>query len=398
MANRTVNINILNGGLGQLGVSEDNVFGLVLQSAVAPSGLALLTPTQITSLQDAEDLGITAAFDTANTVTCYRVLAEFYAEAGSGTPLWIMFTAQTVTLTVVFDVANEATYFGKLQAASGGKCRIMSMVRSFAGGYSATTTAGVDADVLTAMTKAQALVEEFRGRHMPFAVIMPGHYYQDDVSALQDISTATNRWVAGLIGSTATGAGCAIGILLGRLASIAVDKQPGRVKDGALTVTAAYLNTTAISLSTKGKTAGIETKGWITFDVYQGKSGFFFTNDWTATARTDDFDRLARVRIIQKVERIVYSVYLNEILDDIALDPSTGKMSTNAAKFYQQIIQRAIDDSLTAEGEISGLQVQVDPEQNVLSTGEVCVDVRLVPDAYANQFKINLGYNNPANQ
>jgi len=397
MANRTVSINILNGQLGQLGVSEDNVFGLVLQSAVAPSGLALLTPLQITSLQDAVDVGITAAFDTANTVICYKVLAEFYAEAGSGTPLWIMFTAQTVTLTVAFDVANELTYFGKLQTAAGGKIRIMSMVRSFAGGYSATTTDGVDDDVLTAMTKAQALVEEFRTRHQPFAVVMPGHYYQDNESSLKDISTYTNKWVAGMIGDTATGSGVAIGVLMGRLAKIPVDRQPGRVKDGALAITAAYLNTTAINLSeSNGAVRSIETKGLITFTNYVNKSGFFFTNDWTATARTDDFDRLARVRIIQKAERIVYDVYLNEILDDVKLDPDTGKMSTNAAKYYQQIIQRAIDNSLTADDEISGLQIQIDPEQNVLTTGEICVDVRIVPDAYANSFKINLGFNNPA--
>lgn len=396
MANRIIDIQIQNGALGQLAPAEDGIFGLILQSAVAPSGLALLTATSIASLAEAEALGIDAAFDTANTVICWKVIKEFYDESPSGTTLWIMFTAQTVTMTVAFDVANEATYFGKLQAAAGGKCRIMSMVRSFAGGYSATTTDGVDADVLTAMTKAQALVEEFRTRKMPFLCIVPGHHYQANTSTLKDISTYTNKWVQGLIGDTASGTGCAIGILLGRLAKIAVDTQPGRVKDGALNITAAYHNATAVTLALDTAVRAVETKGWITFGTYPGKSGFYFTNDWTATARTDDFDRLTRGRIIQKAERIVYATYLNEILDDIKLNATTGMMTTNAAKYYQQIIQRAIDDSLTAEDEISGLSVQIDPMQDVLTTGKVCVEVRIVPDAYANSFEISLGYNNPA--
>lgn len=397
MANRTIDIQIKNGGIGQLGVSQDNLFGLILQSAVAPSGLALLTPVQITSLQDAVDLGITAAFDSANTVKVYKVLKEFYDEAVSGTPLWIMITAQTVTLANIFD-KTEANYAVKLLNAAAGKIRILSAVRSFAGGYSPNTTDNkVDLDVITAMTNAQALVEEYRAKYQPLACIVPGHHYTDEESGLVDISARSNKWVTGLIGDTASGTGCAIGLLLGRLAKIPVDRQPGRVKDGALVATDIYLNTTKINLAeSNGAGRTIETKGWMTFTNYVNKAGYFFTNDWTAVARTDDFDRLSRVRIIQKAERIVYDVYLNEILDDVKLDPVTGYMSTNAAKYYQNIIQSALDLALTGEEEISGLTVQIDPTQNVLSTGLICIDVRLVPDAYANSFKINLGFDNPA--
>ncbi len=392
MANRQVNITATTGALGQLAPSEDGVFGLILQSAVAPLGLALLTPTSISSLADATALGIDAAFDTANSVKCYKVIKEFYDESPSGTPLWIMFTAQTVTLTVAFDVQNEATYFGKLQAASGGKCRIMSMVRSFAAGYTATTTDGVDADVLTAMQKAQALVEEFRTRKMPFLAIIPGHHYQANTTSLKDLSTYTYRWVQGMIGDTVSGTGCAIGLLLGRLAKSAVDTQPGRVKDGAVATATFFHNTTAVTLALDGAVRAVETKGWLTVGMYPGKSGFYFTNDWTAIARTDDYDRLARGRIFQKAERITYQIYLNEILDDIKLDSATGRMSTVAAKDYEGKIQRALDESLAAVGEVSGLVARVDPLQNVLTTGYVKVEIGLVPDAYANSFEIKLGF------
>jgi hypothetical protein len=392
MANRQVNITATNGALGQLAPSEDGVFGLILQSAVAPSGLALLTPTSIASLADATALGIDAAFDTANSVKCYKVIKEFYDESPSGTPLWIMFTAQTVTMTVAFDVANEATYFGKLQAASGGKCRIMSMVRSFAAGYTATTTDGVDADVLTAMQKAQALVEEFRTRKMPFLCIVPGHHYQANTTSLKDLSTYTYRWVQGFIGDTASGTGCAIGLILGRLAKIAVVTQPGKTKDGAIAATPMYHNTTAVTLALDSAVRAVENKGWLTIGMYSGKSGLYFTNDWTATSRTDDFDRLARGRIYQKAERITYQVFLDEILNDISLDTATGRMSVVAAKDYEGKIQRALDESLAAVGQVSGLTARVDPMQNVLTTGYVKVEIGLVPNAYANSFEIKLGF------
>jgi hypothetical protein len=392
MANRKVEIIATTGGLGQLAPSEDGLCGLILQSATAPSGLALLTPRMISSLAEAEGLGITSAFDTTNTVKCWKHIKEFYDEAKTGVPLWIMFTAQTVTQTVAWDVANQATYFGKLQTAAGGKIRIMSMVRSHAAGYTATTTAGVDADVLTAMTKAQALVEEFRTRKQPFAAIVPGHYYQANTSTLQDLTTGTNKWVAGLIGDTESGVGCAIGLLLGRLASIAVDTQPGRVKDGARTNTAWYHNTTAFDLSKSPDAKAIESKGWLTMDMYVGRSSFYFTNDWTATAGTDDYNRLARVRIFQKAERLTYLTYLEEILDDIRLDPNTGMMSTVAVKDYEGKIQRVLDANLTSNGELSGMVARIDPLQNVLATGYVKVDIGMVPDAYANEFQIKLGF------
>lgn len=392
MANRTINITATNGALALLGPSEDGLCGLILQSAVAPASLALLTPRMISSLTEAEGLGITSAFDTTNSVKCWKHIKEFYDEAKTGVPLWIMFTAQTVTQTVAWDVANQATYFGKLQTAAGGKIRIMSMVRSHASGYTATTTAGVDADVLTAMTKAQALVEEFRTRKMPFLAIVPGHYYQANTSSLQDLTTGTNKWVAGLIGDTESGVGCAIGLLLGRLASIAVDTQPGRVKDGGRTNIAWYHNTTAFDVSKSTDAKAIETKGWFTMDMYVGKSGFYFTNDFTATAATDDYSRFARGRIFQKAERITYQVYLNEILDDIRLDPNTGMMATVAVKDYEGKVQSALDANLTAVGELSGLVARIDPLQNVLTTGYVKIEIGMVPDAYANNFEVRLGF------
>ena len=395
MANRNIDIRTQNGALGQLVVPDDGLFGFILQSDVAPAGLALLTPKLITSLDDAVALGIDADFDTGNSVNCYKPLKEFYSETNAGRTLWIMLTSQSVDLETMMD-KTEANYAVRLLNAAEGKIRMLFSVRSFAGGYSADTAASqIDIDVVNAIANAQALALEYESKYMPLAVVLPAHHYTGTFGSLVDLSQRTDNRVGVMLGDTVSGTGCAIGLLAGRLANDPVQREPGRTKTGALTAKSAYLGTSEIK-DAQSTVATIEGKGFITLDRYVNKAGFFFTNAWTSTKRTDDYDRLTRVRVIQKVRRIVYDVFVDEILDEIEVNPDTGQIATVKAKYYQRIIQKQVEDVMQDNGEISGVKVLIDAEQDVLATNKICVEVRVVPVGYANEIKITLGFENPA--
>lgn len=391
MALPSVDINVLNGNLPGVIPTDDALCGLLLQGVNAAS-LNLLTPKLLTSLQDAIDVGIDADYDTDNSVAVYKHIKEFYDEAGTGARLWIMLVGQAVTMAAM-TTKTEADYAVKLLNAADGKIRLLGVSRSPAEGYTPTVTNGIDVDVENAITTAQALVEEYAGNYKPFRVVLECRAYDGDAGNVVDLTAKEKNAVAVVLGDTASGAGSAVGLLLGRLASIPVQRNPGRVKDGSLNITTAYIGSETVATA-EGDIATLHGKGFITFRRYVGKAGFYFTDDPTCTLTTDDYRSLARGRVIDKAIVIAYSTFVNEILDEVAID-SNGRIETVKAKYYQSIIESAVDLAMTSESEISSFSATIDPEQNVLSTNKITVEARIVPVGYAKEIVVNLGFENP---
>ncbi|MEO0337586.1 MAG: DUF2586 family protein [Bacteroidota bacterium] len=392
MALPGVQIKTVNGGLGQLVQTDDALTGLILQGPAA-SGLALGVPTLLTSLEDAKAIGITEQYDTDNTVRVYKHIREFYAEAGLGAKLWIILISQAVSMTDMADKAN-AQYAKVLLNAADGNIRMLGITRSPANGYTATITTEIDADVLTAVDNAHELAQEYAEMYKPFRVVVEGFGYTGTAGTLADLKQKTASRVSVMLGDSSSGSGAAIGVLLGRLANVPVMRNPGRVKDGALSIQNAYLASETLRQA-EGDVEVIHDKGFITLRRHIRKSGYYFTSDPTATASTDDYNSFARGRVIDKVVVIAYATFVNEILDEVEIDEN-GRIETVKAKYYQSIIENAVNNSMTVSGEISLFEAQIDVDQNVLSTGKICIEGRITPVGYATQIVFELGLTNPA--
>ena len=393
MALPNVSIQLTNGGLGQIAANEDGVVGMVL-NGVAATSLALGTSKQGFSLQEFVDVGINAAYDTTNTVKVYRQIKEFYDEAGEGAELWIMLVSQATNINSILDKTQN--FAKKLLTDAGGRIRLLAVSRNPAGGYTPSTTANqVDLDVVNAITTGQALADDMLAAFTPVRFIIEGYAYTNTTVGLVNLRSLTKPNVAVLIGNSESGARSAIGLLLGRLAAIPVQRNPGRVKDGSLAITAAFLGTSTLE-SVETQATALDTNGFITLRRFPGRAGYYFSDDPTADLATSDYNSLARGRVIDKAVRLAYTTFVNEILDEVLID-SAGKIEVSRAKYYQTLIQSAIDTSMTADGEISSVDVFVDPQQNVLSTGRICVNLEIIPVGYAKNILVKLGFNNPAN-
>lgn len=381
------------GGLGLVAPGADGVVGIVF-NGVAPTSLTLGTSFQGFGLDEFEAIGITATYDTTNTVKVWKEIKEFYDTAGDGAELWIMIVAQAVTMANLLDKANA--YAKKLLDDASGRIKILAIGRNPAVGYTPVVTTQIDADVLAALVTGQALADDQQAIFRPLRILLPGYAYTGTTSTLSDLHTQTKPNVAVLIGDTVTGARAAIGLLLGRLAKDPVQRNPGRVKTGSLPITAAFLGASAFE-GVESSAIAIHDKGFITLRKYTGKAGYFFSDDPTAVALTNDFSSLARGRVIDKAIRIAYTTFVEEILDEVEIDPATGYISAVKAKYYQSLIDNAINTAMTAEGEISGFASFVDPIQNVLSTGKICVQMRVVPVGYAKAIQVKLGFSKTVN-
>lgn len=395
-----VTIKLLNGQLGQITPTADAVAGLLL-TGIATSGpggsIGLGETKLIGSVADAEALGITAAYDTTNTTNVYKNIKDFFAQAGTGAELYINIVAKTNLMAAICDTANNI--LKKLLNDANGRIRICGVSRVPDGAYVPTFTGQIDTDVINAFPKAQVLADEFATAFKPVRILLDGREFQGNAGTLQDLKGYTYNRVSGvLFTDIASSKNSCVGLTLGRLAKIPVQRNIGRVKDGDLGLTNAYLTNQSglIDALTAANQDLIHDKGWISVRKYAAKNGYFFNNDFTAVANTDDYNRIGRGRVIDKALVIAYQTYVNEILDDLDVD-ANGRIDAGVIKDYQGKIKTAIDLQMTIEDEISSCRVVIDPKQNVLSTNKVKVQLFILPKFYSQEIAVELGFTNPAN-
>lgn len=397
-----IKINFDNGNLGAVAANPDGVFGLLASAAPVAGKFEIGVPYIVKNMKDVALLGIIP--DVEN-YQLYKTLNEFYGETGEGRELWLMGMSKDTKPSDWFTV-DAAT--GKTPAETlldAAKGRISGIFTKFApSGYTPTVTAGMDSDVLVAANLAQILAVNYtNSKYVPFFVLLEGYNFNGNVIELEDLTARNYNRVAVMLGDTEirTGTpsslGSAIGILAGRLAKNQVHVNVGKVRDGALSNLYAYL------LDTPAENFDVETlhnKGFITFRVHVGKSGYFFTDDPTASDPTDDYHYLTNRRVIDKAFRIVYVTMVNYLLSDITLAPD-GTIDPRFAKAVEGDLETSIANQMTANDELSaleddkndkGVRCFVDPAQNVAATSRLNVSVKVRPHGYARWIEVLLGF------
>ena len=392
-----VNIIVRNGGLVTAVGTDDQVCGLILQSPVAPSGLALATPAQIFSVNDAIALGITAAFDSTNSTNCNKQISDFYATAGQGKELWIMILVNTTLMATLLDITQTSMAYALINAANG-RIKMLGVSRKPVGSYTATYTGQLDADVANALPKAQALGDGFAALYKPFRILVDGRDFQGTLSSLTNLRASAYNRVAVVLGAdTVSTKESMVGRALGRFAAGPVQRNIGRVKDGDIGISAAYFNGTTLLTDIKdiavGSLDNVNDNGYIFPRKIVGLNGYYFNDDPTASPITDDFGQVARGRIIDKATVIAYQTYVNELNDDLDVDAS-GKISAGVAKYYQGKIETALNNAFFGGifgAEVSSVKVVVDPNQNIITTNKITVTVYIQPKAYSKTIEVSLG-------
>jgi hypothetical protein len=201
-----------------------------------------------------------------------------------------------------------------------------------------------------------------------------------------------------MIGDTVSGSkGAAVGLLLGRIAKIPVQRHIGSVKDGALNVLNAYVLTARIE---DADVITINDAGFITFRTFIGRSGYFFADDSLATKVADDYRSLARRRSIDKAYRIAYDTMLEKIADEIPV-MNDGTLVPAMCKSWESDVVTAIVNSMTAEGNLgvdptdstdTGVKCYISYNQNIVATNKFEMTLQIKPYGYAKYIDVHLGF------
>ena len=378
-----VKIQFLNGQLGTVGESADGLTAIVCGAVAVGESFATGTPYDVTSMDDVAELGITAE----NNATLYQHLKAFYDEAESGTKVVVYGVPATAKPSEICDyTATAAPSLRDLITKENGRLRGVGLCNMAAD------------DLATVLANAQQAAEWATTElYAPLFVAMEYKGY-DGKTTLPDLTQMQYNRCCVVVGDTVSGgAGACVGTLLGRVASIGVQRNIGRVKDGALAPVTMWLGTKKIDES-QSAVSDAHGKGYIVPRKHVGRSGYYFADDPMATDPTEDYATLANRRVIDKAYRIAYDTMLDMLLDDIECN-TDGTIQTAVAKSWQQTVENAINQQMTASGELStdtdgsGAEVYVDETQNLISTSKVVVTLKVQPRGYARYIDVNLGFN-----
>lgn len=375
-----VKIQFLNGQLGTVGESADGFLGLIASASAVSTSFQLYKAYTLTSLDDLVSLGVTEE----NNAVLYKHVKEFYCEAENGTQFAVWGVGGSIGKAVV-----GATN------ASGAKGFIEQMNGRLRGVLIALSIPNDDFD--DALADAQAL-----GKWATETMFAPVWFcfekkYAGNVASMPDVgSYGFNRVCVVTSDTESNSEGACVGLLGGRIAKISVQRNVGRVKDGNLGVSAMYLGTGKVDGMTNADAEALYSKGYIFARRYVGRSGYFFSDDSMACGDDDDYAHLTARRVVDKAYRIAYNTLLDMLLDEIEVNED-GTIQNASAASWQQAVEDAINQQMTANGELSaaegeGCKCYIDPSQNVVRTNSVKIVLKVRPFGYARYIDVSLGF------
>lgn len=383
-----IKIQFLNGQLGTVGESPDGLFALVCGAAAVAKMLELGKGYTLRSFDGLAALGVTSE----NNPRLYKHVQDFYAEAEEGTRLVILPVDKSKTFTELCD--KDTGVIKDLITAQNGALRGIFVAGD--GREAAITTNGLDDDLFTALPKAQQLAEwATASLYAPLFVILEGRGYKG--GAVKDLHREAYNRVGVLVGDTVEASeGAAVGMMAGRLATLPVQRNIARVKNGALKPIRMYLGEKPVE-ENAAAVSDLYDAGYITPRKYVGKAGYFFTDDRLACDPTDDYAHITARRTIDKAYRIAYEALLELMMDELAVNED-GTLQHGIVMAWQQMMETAVNRGMTAAGELSadadgtGCKAYIDPAQDVLSTSRIELTLKVRPFGYARYVDVRLGF------
>lgn len=362
----------VNGGLGRKAAGKDHISALLFAAAL-PGAFGSNKLMAFNTIEEVENAGILEGNATYGEAWYHA--AQFFRLA-PGAKLWIGMASPT---------------YAEVLAATAGEVRQIGIF--FTDFATLTSAHQVGAALLDTGYGPAVIVAGYNG-----VSLAP--------SAAIDLATLNCPQVSVVMFGDGSGKGAAlaavltkpyipaVGAVLGCLAAASVGENIGwvdkfnlsdgveyeviRMSDGTLKPTDAVLS-------------ALDVKRYVVARKHIGTAGTYLADSPTAIIGTHDLAYLETNRVLQKAKRGIREVLLHYINAPLKVDASTGKLAPPVVKNYETVVRKPLNEMQAAE-EVSGFDVYVNPDQNVISTGVLLVAVVIVPIGVARQITVNLSF------
>jgi len=389
MARPKITFNRGAGGLGRPLPGFDHVSGIVFYNDNYPSGFDSDNQVKaVFSLEEAEALGITE--DGANHKEEWYQIREYFRLQPKG-ELWVG----------IFPVPAGAYDFAEVdtvQAKAEGKVRQIAVVTAIEG--------VVTGDVTTLQGKLAGQFNLYRPLIGLISFDISG---VSDLSTLSDLRTLSAPLVSVVIGQDGNGKGAAlagsgsldrsvtcIGAALGALSAAKVNESIGWPKkfiangSGELEVPA-FGNGDLVKDTALAAQDSINDKGYLFLVKHEGLTGTYFNQAPTAVVASSDYAFQESNRTIDKAVRLAHAALNNELNGPVEVDPDNGTLSEGYIKHLESVVESSLSQ-MGRDGEVSGFQAIINPEQDVNSTSTIEVSIEIVPIGVARNLTVNIGF------
>jgi len=402
----------INGGLGRNAGSDDVISGLIF------AGMGLTFGTAAGNLKGFD----TAAVDNQNTATAFArkftypeqledagiVFTKPGEGSGSNGALSDIEKAKNVLhyhITEFFRMNPEGELYVMVKAGSTTvSAADIATLQTYAGGNIRQT--GVFNATQLTVADVQAQCKALEDAHRPLSVVLTYSGKEDaDLATLKD---NTNLAIDGmcnvsmLIGcdmdtdlAAALGDyayyGC-IGLCIGAVSKAKVHESIAWVGNFPLGLKVpALFNGNQIRNIATSDLEVLNGNRYIFPVIHAGDADNYFNDSHTLDVDSSDYAYIENARTIDKACRGIRGKLLPLLNSPLKVDPGTGKLDTPTVAFLETTAGEALEEMEKA-GEISGYKVEIDPDQNVISTGNVEIIIKKVPVGVMRKVRVKIGF------
>ena len=376
-----------NGNVPKSLAGEDHVTGLVfyMASAETPADFKQNRVRAVSTLDAAEALGITAEAESwAVKVLHYQLSEIFRINPAISLYVGVFAKPETYTFTEIKTVQNYA----------GGRIRQMGV------------WCGDKAFAADDVVAIQGVADALDLINAPLSVL-----YAPKVEKVQNLPTnvagANQCRVSVVIGQAGSGTGAelytgqtgnskntvsCLGVMLGLLSGAAVHQSISWIKNFPTGVTLpAFGDGTLYRSLDAALVEQLDAARYMFLVTQIGQSGSYVNDSHTMDAATSDYAMIESVRTMDKAVRGVRTYLTPELGGNVYIDASTGKMQAFSVAHLETTANKALEDMEKA-GELSGYKVEIDPEQDVLSTSTVEIVIKQVAVGVMRKIKVKIGF------
>lgn len=377
-----------NGNVPKSMAGEDHVSGFIayLSETEMPDGFKTAHIQTVSTIDKAEALGITEDADSWNVKVLHYQLSEIF-RANPSISLYVgIFTKPTnYKFTEIKTVQNFAS--GRIRQLAiwcGDKAFSADDVTAIQGVADALDIENAPLSVLYAPKVASV-------GNLPSDVAGANQCRVSVVIAQAGSGTGAELY-ADAANKTAKNSVSAIGVVLGLLSSAAVHQSIGWVKNFPTGVNVpAFGDGTLYRELDKALVEQLDAGRYIFFVTHVGQAGSYVNDSHTMDSAVSDYAMIESVRTMDKAVRGVRTYLIPELGGNIYIDAETGKMQAYSVSHLETTANKALEDMEKA-GELSGYKVEIDPDQDVLSTSEVEIVIRQVAVGVMRKIKVKIGF------
>ena len=135
----------------------------------------------------------------------------------------------------------------------------------------------------------------------------------------------------------------------------------------------------------------LDVSRYLFFVTYDGFADSYFNDSHTMDDAVSDYAYIENVRTMDKAVRGIRKALLPKLGGELYVNAETGQLASYEVEYLTELANKPLEDMQKA-GELSGMLVEIDPDQDVLSTSELEFVIKQVGVGVLRRIRCKIGF------